>query len=286
MQTFVTIAQIRAAVAEWRAAGERVAFVPTMGYLHAGHISLVQEAHRHAQRVVASIFVNPLQFGANEDLGRYPRDLECDTAKLRTAQTHALFTPDAEEMYPRGTQDVTRVEVPGISDVLCGAARPGHFAGVATVVVKLLNIVQPDVALFGEKDYQQLLVIRRMVEDLCLPVQVIGVPTLREEDGLAMSSRNVYLSAAERKQAPLLHSKLRAVAHHIQAGERDYAKLEREAQSGLAAAGFRPDYVTVRRALDLAPPQPGDVHLVVLAAAWLGSARLIDNLALSLKDNA
>lgn len=283
MQTFTTVAQVRAAVAAWRAAGERIAFVPTMGYLHAGHVLLVQEAHRHAQRVVASIFVNPLQFGANEDFSRYPRDLDRDVAQLAGAKADGLFAPDVAEMYPHGMHEATKVEVPGISDVLCGAARPGHFVGVATVVAKLFNIVQPDVALFGEKDYQQLLVIRRMVEDLCVPVEVIGVPTLRESDGLAMSSRNVYLSASDRAQAPLLYAALRSIAERACAGERDYVRLEREAHMSLTQAGFRPDYIAIRRASDLSVPQAGDVRLVVLAAAWLGTTRLIDNLSLSLK---
>ncbi|NVZ09582.1 pantoate--beta-alanine ligase [Allochromatium humboldtianum] len=275
------VAELRAQVRAWRAAGERIAFVPTMGNLHAGHLSLVREGRARADRVVASIFVNPLQFGPGEDLDAYPRTLEADRRQLGETGCDLLFTPSVREIYPRGQDTHTRVEVPGISDILCGASRPGHFVGVATVVCKLLNMVQPDVALFGEKDFQQLLVIRRLVEDLALPVEVVGVPTARESDGLAMSSRNGYLTPEERVLAPALYRVLNATAKAVRAGE----PIERAEQAGLevlAAAGLCPDYLTVRRTEDLAPAGPEDRALVILAAAYLGRARLIDNVCLNL----
>ena len=268
---------LRAQVAGWRTSGERVAFVPTMGNLHAGHLTQVREARRHATRVVASIFVNPLQFGPGEDLDAYPRTLDADSRQLAEAGCDLLFAPNARVVYPRGQTDQTRVEVPGLSDILCGASRPGHFVGVATVVCKLFNMVQPDVALFGEKDFQQLLVIRRLVEDLAMPVEIIGVPTVRETDGLAMSSRNGYLSPAERQQAPALYRALTAAAAALHEG-RAIAEVEQTALSQIAAAGLRPDYVTVRVADDLSPATPDAADLILLAAAYLGRARLIDNL--------
>ena len=200
---------------------------------------------------------------------------------MRASQVDLLFAPHVQAVYPHGESAHTRVEVPGISAILCGASRPGHFAGVATVVCKLLNMVQPDLAIFGEKDFQQLLVIRRMVADLAMPVEIIGVPTVREPDGLARSSRNGYLSPHERKLAPRLHDALQQTVAAINNGETDYARLERQAERSLREAGFKPDYFSVRRARDLAPPQPGDSGLVVLAAAYLGRARLIDNLRLT-----
>jgi len=268
---------LRTRVASWRRVAERVAFVPTMGNLHEGHLALVREALRHAPRVVVSIFVNPLQFGPAEDFGSYPRTLERDASMLSSAGCGLLFHPEVETMYPRGQLGQTRVEVPGISDLLCGASRPGHFVGVATVVCKLLNMVQPDLALFGEKDFQQLLVIRRMADDLAIPVEILGVPTVREPDGLAMSSRNRYLSAGERVIAPALYRILGATAAALQRG-RHPGDVEDEALRALTAAGLRPDYVSVRRAADLAPPAVEDKDLVVLAAAHLGRARLVDNL--------
>jgi pantoate--beta-alanine ligase len=277
MQTCSTIREVRAQIQAWRAKGERIAFVPTMGNLHQGHVSLVQRAREVAPRVVVSIFVNPLQFGAGEDFGSYPRTPEADAEKLQAAGTALLFLPAEHEMYPRGREGVTQVEVPGISELLCGASRPGHFRGVATVVSKLFHIVQPDVALFGEKDYQQLLVIRRMVADLDFPLEVLGVPTLREPDGLAMSSRNGYLTAEERARAPALHAALSQVAEGLRSGRRDYGALEQEVSAALDTKGFRTDYISVRRATDLAPPA-ADRQLVVLGAARLGRTRLIDNL--------
>ncbi len=282
MHTVNTVAGVREQVRAWRAAGEPVALVPTMGNLHAGHIALVARARMLAARVVVSVFVNPLQFGPNEDLAAYPRTPDQDAEKLREAGADLLFMPSVEEMYPQGDKAVTQVEVPGLSDILCGASRPGHFRGVATVVSKLFNIVQPDVAVFGEKDFQQLAVIRRMVEDLCFPIRIEGVPTARESDGLARSSRNRYLSAEERARAPGLYRALVEIAEAIRAGRRDFSSLEQQAAHALAQQGFRPDYVSIRRAADLTEPDGADASLVVLAAARLGNTRLIDNLLIGL----
>jgi len=271
---------LRGQVRTWRAAGERIGCVPTMGNLHEGHLTLVREARRLAPRVVATIFVNPLQFGPTEDLAAYPRTPEQDQAGLAAAGCDLLFAPTVATMYPGAQQTQTRVEVPGISDLLCGASRPGHFIGVATVVCKLFNMVQPDLALFGEKDFQQLLIIRRMAADLAMPVEVLGVPTVREPDGLAMSSRNGYLTSGERAQAPALYRTLSVAAEALVAG-RPVPQVETEAAAALAVAGLRPDYVSVRRAADLGEPTAADRELVVLAAAYLGRARLIDNLRVS-----
>ena len=271
---------LRGQVRTWRAAGERIGCVPTMGNLHEGHLTLVREARRLAPRVVATIFVNPLQFGPTEDLAAYPRTPEQDQAGLAAAGCDLLFAPTVATMYPAGQQTQTRVEVPGVSDILCGASRPGHFIGVATVVCKLFNMVQPDLALFGEKDFQQLLIIRRMAADLAMPVEVIGVPTVREPDGLAMSSRNGYLTSGERAQAPALYRALSVAARALAAGL-PVPQVETEAAAALAVAGLRPDYVSVRRAADLGDPTAADRELVVLAAAYLGRARLIDNLRVS-----
>ncbi|MEW6645790.1 MAG: pantoate--beta-alanine ligase [Pseudomonadota bacterium] len=283
MQTVTSIAEVRSLVAAWRAAGLRVAFVPTMGNLHAGHIHLVSAARKQADKVVASIFVNPLQFGPSEDFAAYPRTLAADQEKLAAAGCDLLFAPSEQEMYPLGREGLTFVEVPGLSDILCGAFRPGHFRGVATVVSKLLHIVQPDVALFGEKDYQQLLVIRRMVRDLDMPVEIIGVPTVREADGLAMSSRNGYLAADERRLATEVYAALQALAAEVRAGVQDYTALEAAAVARLERAGFRPDYVSVRRAEDLGLPQARERRLVVLVAARLGKTRLIDNMLIDME---
>ena len=265
MELVEQIPTLRARVGTWRRADQRVAFVPTMGNLHAGHLALVREALRLADRVVVSIFVNPLQFGPSEDFGAYPRTLEQDSALLVAA------------VYPRGQAGQTRVEVPGISDILCGASRPGHFVGVATVVCKLFNMVQPDLAVFGEKDFQQLLVIRLMTQDLSLPVTIQGLATVREPDGLAMSSRNGYLTREERARAPALYQTLLRAGERLRAGVA-IAEVERLAAEEIAAADFGPDYCSVRRAGDLAPAGSEDRELVVLAAARLGRARLIDNL--------
>jgi len=272
------IAELRNILRPWRQRGERLAFVPTMGNLHRGHVELVRRAREGAQRVVVSVFVNPLQFGPAEDYDGYPRTLEEDRAKLQMASVDLLFVPEVKAMYSVPLAQMSKIHVPMLSDILCGALRPGHFAGVATVVAKLFHLVQPDVAFFGEKDFQQLLVIQRMVRDLDFPVEVVGVPTVREEDGLAMSSRNSYLTAEQRRAAPVLYRTLTALKARLDGGERDYAALARDGQRALKAAGFMPDYVAVRRTEDLTPPTAKDSDLVILAAAWLGKARLIDNL--------
>ncbi len=282
MITQHSIAGVREQVRAWHLAGERVAFVPTMGNLHAGHMSLVARARELADRVVVSIFVNPLQFSAGEDLSTYPRTPAEDATLLEAAGVELLFLPEEAEIYPHGRDGVTFVEVPGISDLLCGASRPGHFRGVATVVAKLFNIVQPDVACFGEKDFQQLAVLRRMVVELDMPVEMVGVPTLRDPDGLAMSSRNGYLNPAERAIAPALYQTLQEMAQRLRDGESDYSLLQREGAAMLEKAGLRPDYLEIRHPDDLLPPRGGEASMVILAAAWLGRARLIDNLLIEL----
>lgn len=277
MKIETTISGVRAALRQARKAGKSVAFVPTMGNLHQGHIELVSEARRRADFVVASIFVNPTQFGPGEDFDKYPRTLEADATKLVDTQCDLLFAPASNEMYPDGRSQVTTVQLSGITEILCGARRPGHFTGVATVVSKLFNIIQPDMALFGEKDYQQLAVIRRLVSELCFPVTIIGVPTVRADDGLALSSRNGFLSEAERTQAPLLHQTLSQLRDAVQQGQRDYAMLTGAARAHLEKCGFEPDYLEIRNQ-DLDAPESGDGKLVILVAARLGSTRLIDNL--------
>jgi pantoate--beta-alanine ligase len=280
-----SIAELKREIAPRRAAGGRIAFVPTMGNLHAGHRRLMQEARRQADTVVASIYVNPLQFGPKEDFSTYPRTPQDDQSLLAGAGVELLFCPDDAAIYPRGREASTRVEVPEIGDILCGASRPGHFRGVATVVNRLFHLVAPDVALFGKKDYQQLLVIRLMARDFGLPVEIAGVDTVRADDGLALSSRNGYLTADERRMAPRLYAGLQALAGEIRqhaVPHGGYGQAEAEVARMLAAAGFRPDYISVRRQQDLAIPGPGDRQLVILAAAWLGRTRLIDNLEVEL----
>jgi pantoate--beta-alanine ligase len=281
MDLLEQVAELRQRVAAWRRSGARVAFVPTMGNLHLGHLTLVRVARTQADRTVASIFVNPLQFGPREDLAAYPRTLERDREMLAAEGTDLLFAPAVEAVYPRGREVQTRVEVPGLSGILCGASRPGHFTGVATVVCELFNMVQPDLAVFGEKDFQQLLVIRRMTEDLSLPVEIQGVPTVREADGLALSSRNGYLTADERGRAPAIYRALQAARDRLVEGTAMDA-VEAAGREALSRAGLVPDYFSVRRSEDLAEPQAADRELVVLAAAHLGKARLIDNLRVSL----
>lgn len=277
IETIARPAAILERVHNWRKKGLRVALVPTMGNLHKGHATLVAEARKHADRVVVSIFVNPLQFGPNEDFKTYPRTPVDDRALLDEYQADLLFAPEVSDMYPQTTQRHTVVEVPELSDILCGAVRPGHFVGVATVVAKLFNIVQPDVALFGEKDYQQLAIIKRMAIDLCMPLQVIGVPTVREADGLAMSSRNRYLNDEQRRLAPHIYAALSVVERGLQQGRRDFDLLEQAASEQLQHAGFVPDYVSIRDADTLLLPTAQSRRLVVLTAARLGRARLIDN---------
>jgi len=278
MLTATTIAEVRRQVAEWHAAGDRVVFVPTMGNLHAGHVSLIEAARKHGKRFVSSIFVNPMQFGPNEDFAHYPRTPTQDAKMLADAGCDLMFSPEVGEIYPNGAANATRVEVPGISSILCGEFRPGHFEGVATIVAKLFHIVDPDVAIFGEKDFQQLTVIRRMVADLCLRVEIVGAPTVRERDGLAMSSRNQYLGAEERQLAPTIYRQLQQAVTALKSGVRDFRSIEGTGRAALDSAGFRTDYFSVRDANSLAPAQPDTKNFVVLTAARLGKARLIDNL--------
>ena len=282
MNTVKTVRELRAAVARARSEGKRIGFVPTMGNLHSGHAALVAKAAQRVDFVVASIFVNPLQFGAGEDLDKYPRTLAADQEKLLQAGCHLLFAPTVEEMYPDGMAGQTRVSVPPLSEGLCGASRPGHFEGVATVVSKLFNMVQPDLAVFGQKDYQQLAVIRALVHDLNMPIQIIGEPTVRAPDGLALSSRNGYLNDEQRAIAPVLYRILNQIAEAIRNGERDYPQLLAEQQRQLEAAGLRQDYLEIRHARNLRLATAEDRDLVILVAAYLGGTRLIDNLHLDL----
>lgn len=280
MKIETSISGARAALRQARKAGKTIAFVPTMGNLHDGHIQLVKEARVRADFVVVSIFVNPTQFGPNEDFDKYPRTLDADSARLAEAQCDLLFAPSPAEMYPDGKSQSTTVSVAGITEGLCGATRPGHFNGVTTVVTKLFNIVQPDMALFGEKDYQQLAVIRRMTRELCLPIDIVGIPTQRADDGLALSSRNGFLSPEERQAAPELYKALTNLRQAAEAGN----DLQMLADAGLAhliKCGFEPDYLEIRQQ-DLSPANAGDKELVILVAARLGSTRLIDNLAFTL----
>jgi len=273
MQIHPTIESLRAA----RAAAGKVAFVPTMGNLHEGHIALMRQARQHADTVIASIFVNRLQFGAGEDFDRYPRTMQADCEKLEAAGVAHVFAPDETVMYPQPQRYLVE-PAPAHVSILEGEFRPGHFGGVATVVLKLLNIVQPDVALFGKKDYQQLMIISNMVRELALPVDIVAGDTVRAEDGLALSSRNGYLSADERAEAPRLFRTLARIRGAVRSGDHDLLKLETEAMAELAAHGWAPDYVAVRRRADLQPALHMDDPLVVLAAAKLGRTRLIDNL--------
>lgn len=276
MRTLKLVSELRSTIGAWRLAGESIAFVPTMGNLHAGHLKLVTEAKKKADRVVASIFVNPTQFGPGEDFETYPRTEREDQEKLADADTDVLFLPTVSEMYAQDSRTV--VQVTGVSDGYCGASRPGHFNGVATVVCKLLNIVQPDVALFGLKDFQQLTVICAMVRDLNMPVEIIGVDTVREASGLAMSSRNGYLSDHERQVAPKLYQILCLARDAVLASNKAYPEIEEQSLKLLREAGFQPDYFAICRSRDLARAQLEDSELVLLTAAKLGKTRLIDNI--------
>lgn len=278
MQTVTDAAALRAAVRGWRSAGQNVGFVPTMGNLHAGHHSLLKLARARADKVIASVFVNPTQFGPGEDFERYPRTLAQDQAGLAEAGCDILFAPEVSTMYPFGPAGSVSIHVPVITDTLEGAHRPGHFDGVATVVAKLFSLVQPDLAVFGQKDFQQLKVIERMVADLSLSVKVMSAPTLRDEDGLAKSSRNQYLSAQERARAPQVYATLTQMKDLFAQGH-NWQALEQAAKARLERAGFVPDYVAIRRADDLAEPSAEQRDgLVALIAARLGTTRLIDNL--------
>ncbi|WP_458734257.1 pantoate--beta-alanine ligase [Zobellella taiwanensis] len=276
MQLVSTIEELRSIIGGWRRGGERIGFVPTMGSLHQGHLELVQQARARTDRVVVSIFVNPLQFDRAADLAAYPRTLKQDCERLGD-QADLVFTPTPELMYPHGQQQQTRVSVPGISQVLEGALRPGHFDGVSTVVCKLFNLVQPDLACFGEKDYQQLALIRKMTADLNLPVEILGVPTVRAGDGLALSSRNGYLTESERALAPELAATMNRLAERLAAGERDLELLAKEGAARLDGAGFRTDGIDIVDADTLAPLGEHSRAAVILMAAFLGKARLIDN---------
>jgi pantoate--beta-alanine ligase len=278
LQTVTSIPELRALRQHWRSAAERVAFVPTMGNLHEGHLQLVRRARALTQRVLVSVFVNPAQFGPGEDFANYPRTPEQDARRLADEGVDALFLPSVEVIYPHGVDKAVRIDIPEVSQGMCGDSRPGHFAGVATAVLRLLNLVQPHVAVFGEKDYQQLAVIRRMVQDLYLAVDIEGVATVREADGLAMSSRNQYLTDEQRRQAPLLYATLRAVAEQVRRQQLPYAEIEAAALEQLRGAGFTPDYFNIRHADTLQPVALGETCCVVLAAARLGKARLIDNI--------
>ncbi len=283
MKEFSQIESLRRYLAELRRSEELIAFVPTMGNLHEGHLELVRQAKQHASEVVVSIYVNPTQFGEGEDFEDYPRTLQRDREKLESVGASVLFLPSNGEIYPAGDRAaLTTVEVPELSDRLCGRSRPGHFAGVATVVTKLLNIVQPNMALFGEKDYQQLLIIRHLAADLNIPVEIIGVPTFREDDGLAMSSRNGYLTTAERAQAPHLYQTLQWVCRQLEAGREDYSQIEQEGEFRLQEVGFVVDYLSIMQPSLLAA-QSGGQLLVVLGAVNIGSTRLIDNCTVNLR---
>jgi pantoate--beta-alanine ligase len=275
-----TVSELQAALQPWRKAREQIAFVPTMGNLHAGHASLVTKAREHGECVVASIFVNPLQFGPNEDFDKYPRTLKADCALLQQHRADVVFAPSVQDLYPGGYPPATTVSVGGpLTEILCAPFRPGHFTGVATIVNILFNRVMPDIAVFGEKDYQQLAVIRQMTADLGLPIRIIGAPTLREPDGLAMSSRNQYLSAEERKRSAKLYETLQWVAGELAGGRRDYAMLSQEGQARLVKARFNPQYLEVRTS-SLDAPNDKTRDFVVLTAAFLGTTRLIDNVQL------
>jgi pantoate--beta-alanine ligase len=282
MKVISDITALRELRRTWQVEGKQIAFVPTMGNLHRGHLRLAEEARKKADIVVASIFVNPLQFGPDEDLDAYPKTLEADIAALAANQVDLLFTPKTEDIYPRGLEQQTFVEVPGLSYMICGASRPGHFRGVATIVSKLFNMVQPNMAFFGEKDFQQLQIIRAMVTDLSINVSIYGVSTEREADGLAMSSRNNYLTNEQRQLAPILYQKLGELADLIQSGRRDFSKLIQSYKTELNQQGFKTDYLEIRAADTLLQPGHEDEHLVILAAAFMGNTRLIDNIQVKL----
>ncbi|EAW28819.1 pantoate--beta-alanine ligase [Pseudoalteromonas sp. ESRF-bin5] len=278
MQSITEIKSLRSQIKAWRQAGLSVAFVPTMGNLHRGHFSLVEKAKTLADKVVVSIFVNPMQFGANEDLDNYPRTLSEDKQGLAELGTDIVFTPSVSTIYPNGLGEQSFVDVPGVSLGYCGGSRPGHFKGVATVVTKLFNLVQPDYACFGEKDFQQLQVIKTMARDLSMPVEIIGVPTMREVSGLAMSSRNGYLSAEQKTTATALFKALGQCAEQLKQGNKDFTSLKTHAKQSLEQAGLKPDYFEIAQRDTLKTATLDDNHFVILAAAFLGSVRLIDNM--------
>lgn len=278
MQEVTKIEEVREIVCAWKQDNQRVAFVPTMGNLHVGHLSLIDKAYEYADKVLVSIFVNPIQFMLGEDYATYPNTIEADREKLIERGAEALFLPSVDELFPQGQIEHVSVSVPYLQDLYCGEFRPGHFQGVATIVSKLFNIVMPDVAVFGGKDYQQLLVIKAMVNDLCYPIKIVETETTRETDGLACSSRNQYLTKEERQRAAKLYAVLSDMVDKIKSGETNYKTLEQDAVEHLKRMGFKPDYVAITNAANLAEPIE-DKPKRILAAAWLGKARLIDNLA-------
>lgn len=282
MQVFHHIHSLREALAAERKAGKRIGFVPTMGNLHSAHVELVKIAQQNCDVVVTSIFVNPLQFGLNEDWDKYPRTLAADSAKLEAVGCNYLFCPDEKEIYPNGMAEQTRVIVPTMTDVLCGASRPGHFEGVTTVVTKLFNIVQPDEAVFGIKDFQQLAVIRRMVEDLCIPIKITAGEIFRETDGLAMSSRNGFITPDERPKVAVLNRSLNTIKQAITDGRRDFTVLADEARTQIEAAGFRVDYVSICNSRTLEMAAHDDREITILGAMYTQGARLIDNVSVVL----
>lgn len=282
MRTYSGNAQLQAALGKLRRDGNTIGFVPTMGNLHEGHLDLVRKARALCDIVVVSIFVNPLQFGAGEDLDAYPRTLAADKEKLFAEGVQVLYAPGVEEIYPEGMAAQTIVHVPELGDTLCGSSRPGHFDGVTTVVSKLFNIVQPDIAVFGEKDFQQLSIVRKMVADLCMPITIVGVATTRNEDGLALSSRNGYLTDDQRGIAPVLHQTLNSCREAIACGFDNFLQLESHARMRLLQAGFEPDYFAIRDARTLKQVTEDTEEIAILAAARLGKTRLIDNVRLSL----
>ena len=285
MQIVHNTAELRHVIQTYKQAGKSIAFVPTMGNLHEGHLTLIDVAKEQADIVISSIFVNPMQFGENEDLDAYPRTLEADSKGLSARGCQILFAPSAAEVYPNGTQVETRVDVPSLVDHHCGASRPGHFVGVTTVVTKLFNMVQPDVAVFGEKDFQQLAVIRKMAHDLCMPIRIIGVPISRESNGLARSSRNGYLSVEEKNAASIIYQTLLKCKTSLENGNRDFDSLSKQAIDTLEAAGFKKDYFNIAHPSTLEPIAAHDRECVILAAVWSGTTRLIDNISVVLVNN-
>lgn len=283
MQTVYNIRALKGILHHWHSQNQRIALVPTMGNLHQGHLTLVEKAQQLGDRTVVTIFVNPLQFSEGEDFAKYPRTLTEDQNKLAEKNVSLLFLPESQEIYPNTLDHAPRIAFPDLSDTLCGSFRPGHFTGVATVVLKLFQLVQPQWAIFGEKDYQQLLVIRRMVQEFFLPIEIVGIPTQREKSGLAMSSRNHYLSTQEKAVAAKLYRTLLSVHDQILKGNKhNYTLLEMEGSQQLRQLGFRPDYFSIRRSSDLAMPLQNDRQLTCLTAAWLGTTRLIDNISITI----
>ncbi len=282
MNTIIHVAELRSQVKKWRMAGESICLVPTMGNLHEGHLALVDRAKQLSDHVIASIFVNPMQFIQGEDFATYPRTMEQDSLALFERGVNTLFSPEVDEVYPAGLENHTEVSVPALDGFLCGASRPGHFSGVATVVSKLFNLVQPDTAIFGQKDYQQLLVIKHMVNDLCMPIDIQSLPTVREEDGLALSSRNGYLTEKDRKTAPAIYQQLTEITEQIKNGNINFSDLEKTGKESLKQLGFEPEYLSIRRQDDLnIADQKRDQKLIILVAARLGTTRLIDNILVS-----